>query len=325
MQELQPGTKWKNLFRERWPAYHKWLQSTSPFVDSKTALAALMQYMPEMRPTHDRLCSLVEAEDMASAFLTGFQPPAYFSACSQVVSTLDEVQLVRNYDYHADRFEANLLMTAWNGKKVIASSDCLVGVLDGMNNDGLALSLTFGGRKTLGFGFGIPFILRYILEFCSTVDEAVEVLLRVPSHMAYNVTITDKTGQVKTVQLAPDKSAHVSDRAFATNHQEAIEWKENADFNRTMERAIHIEGLLRTEQTGEELTREFLKAPLYNTRYSEGLGTLYTAVYRPQKGEVQLHWQNDQMTQSFDSFTEEQKFISFQFPEQSPKSIRAIK
>jgi len=219
IKELRAGDKWQKLFHERWPAYQKWLQSTSPFVDSKTAIAALMQYMPEMRPTHDQLCSLVEADDMAAAFLTGFQPPAYFSACSQVVSTIDDVQLVRNYDYHADRFEANLLMTAWNGKKIIASSDCLMGVLDGMNDDGLALSLTFGGRKTLGFGFGIPFILRYILEFCSTVDEAVEVLLRVPSHMAYNVTITDKSGQVKTVQLAPDKSAHVSEQAFATNHQ----------------------------------------------------------------------------------------------------------
>jgi len=92
-----------------------------------------------------------------------------------------------------------------------------------------------------------------------------------------------------------------------------------------MERAIHIEGLLDAKQTGEGLTREFLKAPLYNTRYAEGLGTLYTAVYRPQKGTVQLHWQNDQMIQSFDNFTEEQKFISFQFPEQSPNSIRAVK
>jgi len=315
--ELEAGVKWRKLFEERWPAYQHWLKANSPFADSKTSLAALTTYMPEMLESHSRFCSLVDADDMAAAFLTGFQPPAYFSACSQAVSTMKEVQLIRNYDYHADRFEANLLMTSWNGKKVIASSDSLIGVLDGMNEDGLTLSLTFGGRKVIGFGFGIPFILRYILEFCSTVNEAVEVLLRVPSHMAYNVTITDKSGQVKTVQIAPDKSAHVSDIAFATNHQENVEWKENADFNQTLERAAHIEKLLNKGKSEKVLIREFLKAPLYNTRFSEGLGTLYTAVYSPMKGEVQLHWRNDQMTQSFDAFTEEKKIITFQKLEQS--------
>ena len=102
--------------------------------------------------------------------------------------------LIRNYDYSAHLWEATLLHNAWNGRQVIAMSDCLWGVLDGMNENGLAISLAFGGRQIVGNGFGIPLILRYILEICETVSQSIEVLGRVPSHMSYNVTMLDKSG-----------------------------------------------------------------------------------------------------------------------------------
>jgi len=305
--------KWQKLFRERWPAYRTWINSSSPFTDNRTSMAALERHMPEMVPIHDHLCRLVGANEQASSFLTGFQPPAYYSSCSQAVCNTDKLQLVRNYDYHMDRFEATLLKTSWHGKRVIASSDCLLGVLDGMNEDGLAVSLTFGGRKVVGFGFGIPFILRYVLEFCSTVEEAVLVLQRVPCHMSYNVTMTDLTGQVRTAQLAPDRIAVIIETPFATNHQGAIEWAENAGFNKTAERAQYLEKILANGLvSGRELTTAFLSPPLYNTQFSEGLGTLYTAVYRPIDKTVQLHWPNESIIQSFDTFTEGTKIIKFE-------------
>ncbi|WP_299460513.1 C45 family peptidase [uncultured Microscilla sp.] len=303
--------KWKKIFNERWPAYEAWLTAHGSVYNSKMSLAALQKYMPEMVGTHEHLCHLVNANEAAVCFLTGFQPPAYNSACSQAVSIQDTIQLIRNYDYHPDRFEGLLLMTAWNGKKVIASSDCLVGVLDGMNEDGLALSLTFGGREIVGFGFGLPFILRYILEFCSNVAEAVNVLLNVPSHMAYNVTITDKTGIVNTIQIAPDRSAVVTNAAFTTNHQGPIEWAENAGFNKTAQRATFLENLLFRGVSGDNLIHSFLQPPLYNTKYFQGLGTLYTAVYNPIERTMQLRWPNDLMVQSFDIFTEEKKLIKY--------------
>lgn len=89
----------------------------------------------------------MDADPVAAKFLTGFQPPAYISACSQAVLVDKEIQLVRNYDYHPELMEGTILLSAWNGKKVMATVDCLVGVVDGINEDGLAISLTFGGRK----------------------------------------------------------------------------------------------------------------------------------------------------------------------------------
>ncbi|MEZ4932265.1 MAG: carcinine hydrolase/isopenicillin-N N-acyltransferase family protein [Saprospiraceae bacterium] len=115
--------------------------------DLKTAQDALKYYMPEMLPTYERLCKLTNADKLAARFLTGYQPPAFISGCSQAVLTEGVVQLVRNYDYHPNLIEGAQLLTAWNGKKVIGTSDCLSGLLDGMNEDGSWLFPSLWGAQ----------------------------------------------------------------------------------------------------------------------------------------------------------------------------------
>ncbi|WP_029033513.1 C45 family autoproteolytic acyltransferase/hydolase [Salinimicrobium terrae] len=320
----EPGLKWQKLFNTHWPAYKAWYNSKGKthYPDLKTSQAALKKYMPEMWPTYKRLCKLAGADAVAARFLTGFQPPAYISGCSQAVITGEEVQLVRNYDYHPDLSEGTQLRTAWNGKKVIATSDCLIGVLDGMNEDGLAISLTFGGRKEVGTGFGIPMILRYVLEFCSNVEEAVKALTHIPSHMSYNVTVVDKTGAFKTVRLAPDRAPVVTDATFVTNHQGKVDWPENAAFNKTVERSAFLKSKLSEKgMNAEKLANSFLESPLYNTKFSDSFGTLYTAVYRPMEGVVQLRWPGDYVLQSFEDFEEMSRIIDFD-PASANKSVQ---
>lgn len=309
-----PGPKWQAIFQQYWPSYFAWLQSKGAAYepDINKAQAALVTYMPEMLPTYERLCSLVEADYYAACFLTGFQPPAYISACSQAATTHGTIQLVRNYDYHPDLIEGNLLFTSWNGKKVIANSDCLVGALDGMNEDGLAISFTFGGRKQVGVGFGIPFILRYVLEFCSDVKQAVEAIISIPSHVSYNVTVVDRSGSIKTIQLSPDNPPSVSDIPYSTNHQGVIDWPENAQFNNTVGRAEFLEKNLEASKTNPyKIVDSFLEKPLYATRFSQGFGTLYTAIYRPEEGTVQLRWPQENLLQTFDNFKEQDTLIDF--------------
>ena len=309
-----PGPKWQKLFNTHWAAYRAWFDSKgASFVpDLNTSQAALKKYMPEMWPTYERLCKLAGADEVAARFLTGFQPPAYISACSQAVLSGDEIQLVRNYDYHPDLMEGTQLLSAWNGKKVIATSDCLIGAVDGLNEDGLSISLTFGGRKAVGVGFGIPFILRYVLEFCSNVEEAVEALVRIPSHMSYNVTVVDKSGAFKTVRIAPDREPVVSDAAFTTNHQGIVDWPENAAFNKTLERSAFLKKMLAEKGiNADTIADSFLKAPLYNSLFKEGFGTLFTAVYKPAEGTVEMRWPGERVLQSIDNFREEYKLINY--------------
>ncbi len=311
----KPGAKWRKLYKTHWPAYKSWLNSkgTANYPDLKTSQVALRKYMPEMWPTYQRLCKLAKGDKAAARFLTGFQPPAYISGCSQAVTTGEDIQLVRNYDFHPDLMEGTQFLSSWNNKKVIATSDCLIGAVDGMNEDGLAISLTFGGRKEVGVGFGIPFILRYVLEFCSNVDEAVAALIRIPSHMSYNVTVVDKTGKFKTVQLAPDKNPVVTDASFTTNHQGSIDWPENAAFNKTQERSSFLNKMLSAKRVDStQVADAFLKAPLYNTKFKEGFGTLFTSVYRPLEGKVELRWPGTSVAQTFENFQEVYKLVNYE-------------
>ena len=308
------GAKWKGRFDAFWPGYRTWFlsQKTKNTPDLKTSQEALKKYMPKMWGSYEHLCAVSNADSVIARFLTGFQPPAYISACAQVVIKTDEIQLVRNYDYHPDLLEGTILLSKWNNNRVMGMSDCLIGLVDGMNDAGLCVSLTFGGRKKVGYGFGIPFILRYVLEFCTNTPEAVKTLKSIPSHMSYNVTVVDRTGASKTVMLAPDKAPLVTNDAFATNHQIVIDWPENAEFNQTIKRYNFIKNYLKSKNIrANELAKAFLHSPLYNTKFSEGFGTLYTTVYQPENLTMKVLWPFVAIEGSFDNFIEENILIEY--------------
>ena len=273
----------------------------------------LRKYLPELLPTYERLAELAGGGDLVARFLAFYNPPAYITGCSQAVwPDVFEPILVRNYDYSPRLCEASLLLSQWNDKKVIAMGDCLWGVLDGMNDSGLAVSLAFGGRKIVGEGFGVPVILRYILEFCDTIDQAVEVLKRVPTHMSYNITLMDRSSRFKTVFLAPDRMPVVRQLAVATNHQGRVEWKQHANATSSLAREQFLSGRLAdTEETAEGFTQSFLHPPLYSYEYERGFGTVYTACYRPHHGEMELRWLGSRWPQSFNRFVEGSRIIRF--------------
>ena len=184
--------------------------------------------------------------------------------------------------------------------------------MDGVNAAGLAISLTFGGRRVVGDGFGIPIVLRYILEFCETTAQVAEVLKRVPIHMAYNVTAVDKSGAFITAFLAPDKEPIIRPLPIAANHQGQVDWHNYARFTSTLERERFIYFRLREQgMTAEKMVQCFLRAPLYTTAYDHGFGTLYTSVYDPVKGQVRFVWPDGDLVQTLEKFTEGVRHQSF--------------
>ena len=180
LSEAVPGPRWAGLFREYWPDYHKWWSSEGDSARPTYGAChrALSTHMPEIVPLYEELCELGGGGDQAARFLSFYNPPAYLSACSQAVWAGAEPVLVRNYDYNPKAFDSLVLSTKWDGRRVIGTSDGLWGLVDGMNDAGLAISLTFGGRRIVGNGFGVPLILRYVLQTCTTAQEAGEVLGR---------------------------------------------------------------------------------------------------------------------------------------------------
>lgn len=291
--EREPGPKWAGLFADFWPAYYRWWSTQGQRARPTYAqcLAAVKLHMPEIVPLYKQLCELVGGGDSQARFLSYYCPPAYLTACSQAIWPGAEPMLVRNYDYIAKAFDGIALHTAWQGRQVVGTSDGLFGLVDGMNDAGLAVSLTFGGRQVVGDGFGVPLILRYILQTCETTPQATAVLSRIPCHMSYNVTVLDKKRRFATAYMSPDRGTTITHAAVATNHQEKVEWASHARFTATVERErFLLHRLTLHVDTQEKFIGAFLKPPLYSTAFEQGFGTLYTAVYRPRLGEMELRW-----------------------------------
>lgn len=291
--EDQPGPKWAGLFTEYWPDYRRWWLREGPearptYLEGRRALK---QHMPEILPLYEELCGLAGGGDQEARFLSFYCPPPYLSGCSQALWPGAEPMLVRNYDYSPRAFDALTLCTAWQGRRVIGTSDGLWGLVDGINDAGLAVSLTFGGRHVVGDGFGVPIILRYILQTCETAAEAGKVLERVPSHMSYNVTAVDAGRDFVTAYMAPDRPTVLRHTGVATNHQERVEWASHARFTATVERErFLLQRLTLHVDPPEKFIGAFLKPPLYSLAYDAGFGTLYTAVYYPRRFKMELRW-----------------------------------
>jgi predicted choloylglycine hydrolase len=258
--------------------------------------------MPELHPTWQHLTELSGGDATTAKMLTHWNMPAFAPACSQAVVNDGARALIRNYDYHPDLFEQVVMCTRFIDRQVLGTSDCLWGLLDGMNSDGLAVSLTFGGARVTGPGFGIPLVVRYLLEIAGSVPEALAALRRLPISMSYNLTLSDRTGCTRTAYVAPGHTMEVRAFPLATNHRfDRPDDPAQGERFRSLERQTHLLRLLENHPHPDALATEFLRKPLRSTDYANGFGTLYTADYRPDSGEVHYRWPGTTWTRTFES------------------------
>ena len=244
-EEDEPGDRVREQLAATWPAFHRWWREGANIRPATgQARARLEEHMPELVPTWERLTTMIPGSCDAGAALALWNPPPFLTGCLQAAVIDGGPALIRNYDWDYRLFDGVVAKTAYTGRRVLGMLDCLWGLLDGVNDAGLAVSLTFGGRPEVGDGFGIPLVIRYVLEGCGTVEEAVQVLRRVPVHMSYNVTALDRSGRWATVYVAPDRPPRVTDRAVTTNHQGSVEWAPYATAIRSVERERRLEELL---------------------------------------------------------------------------------
>jgi predicted choloylglycine hydrolase len=304
--EPVPGHRWQGLFRATWTGYRRWYLQRD--VRTRPALGPaermLHQHMPELVPTFERMVELaVEtgADEVAARMLTLWDPPRFLPGCSQAVITAPEPVLARNYDYSPDLWERVVYSSRFTGRPVIGNNDCLWGLLDGMNGDGLVVSLSFGGRRGSGPGFAVSLVVRYLLEVATTVGQVREILERMPVAMAYNLTVVDSSGEAMTAYVGPRRQPEFSSSPIATNHRGEI--PDNEDHARrfaSVERRRCLLELLEKQPTADELAAEFLRPPLYSTHFRRAFGTVYTALYRPATGQLELRWPDRLWRRGFD-------------------------
>lgn len=290
--EDQPGEAWLARFAGRQEAerWHRGEGLAEP-PSAVECRVAISRHMPELLAHYDRACALVGDDDMAHRILSHYRPPPEPHGCIQAIWLGDGgPALVRNYDYALDVVSDRFEITSWSGRKVIAKAQRpWGGCIDGMNEDGLVASLTFGGGSGHGLGFSIILILRYLLETCRHVDQAIAALSRIPVATSQNVTLLDRSEALATVFLGPDRKPAVSRSRTCANHQEITAAQNSPAIRNSIERErAALAALDEPAITLPSLTARFLKPPLYSRRAA--FPTVYTAVYRPAELRVDYIW-----------------------------------
>ncbi|WP_129839903.1 C45 family peptidase [Streptomyces sp. RFCAC02] len=283
--------RWAAYARALWPEMEGLLTEEGRTPEGADRVRTLFRaHMPELVPVLDRLAGQLDRPG-AEALLTHAALRPFSPACTQIGR---DGTLLRNYDFPPDQCEGNIVSSCYL-RPVIGMQDVLWGLLDGMNDAGLAVSLTYGGRSVHGHGFAILIVTRYLLETCDTVDEAVARLRSLPIAVPQNLTLVDATKAV-TVYVGPDMAPTIAPDACAANHQHLPVTDEQERASRTQER-------LRAIRAAGADVAAMLKPPLYRSGDDEESGTLYTAHYLPAEGRVTYYWPGEPWAQSFGGFT----------------------
>jgi predicted choloylglycine hydrolase len=294
LDEDAPGAAWREIVDHGWPGWRDWFiaRSGEDGPSTRACIRAIRRHLPGFERLLDELVEAAGGDELLARFLTFWSPPRYLVNCTQLaLSDREGPLLIRNYDLDPRLNESTMFRSGWLGVRVVGMVEAMAGLSDGMNAHGLAASLTFGGRVAGGRGFGIPLVIRYLLQFCRDVQDGLSLLRALPVHMAYNVTLIDPRGEFATVMLSPDRPAIVSRQPWATNHQLGVEWPRHGRLTRTLERAETLDHLLaRKDPDAAELKKLFLSEPLFSSRYSRGFGTIFTTLYRPSDHRVEIGW-----------------------------------
>ena len=226
-----------------------------------------------------------------SSYLTFIGGCSHFVAC-QRSSAQRKIYHARNYDYNFDEYPT-LITTRPIGKNFSTGFSCKVfGRFDGMNNKGLCVTTSAADvnhTKDLGNGFIFPIVVRAMLEQCSSVYEAKEMLNEMPYAEYRNFILSDKEGVAVLVECSPENKSlkfidHEEGYLCSANHfildQCSIikPVKHSCVRQALMERVLSQKDGISFEGIKTLLSEQYpmgLTLPYYNS----GMGTLWSIIY----------------------------------------------
>lgn len=192
----------------------------------------------------------------------------------------------RNYDFRPRQYEARFALVQARGSYAnIGGSHQLTGRLDGMNEHGLTIGLHLVKARPRSPGLTSALLVRQVLDCCTTTDEAIDLLRRLPHAMQYNYSLLDAGGVAAVVEAAAGAVAvRVGDWLACTNHFQSQQLR------RLNRRVAHSVGRLPPLESwaGRELGAEqtfkalnFSASPAFHN-YGNAQ-TLHTIVAEPAK------------------------------------------
>lgn len=193
----------------------------------KASLELCADIYPEIVAEIEGMAKGLEVDPLAfGTFLITAGAYAFDVGCTTFAyRTGEAVHFVRNHDMFVNlkKTTESALYTPENGYAFLGHGDGLIGKEDGLNAHGLAVGMTFVAPKAVAPGLNFLMMVRMLLEKCRTVDEALDLLARMPTMTSHTLVLADPTGALAAVEMAPGRMAvrtpeEGADFIVATNH-----------------------------------------------------------------------------------------------------------
>ncbi|WP_055665923.1 C45 family autoproteolytic acyltransferase/hydolase [Desnuesiella massiliensis] len=224
--------------------------------------------------------------------------------CSQMVvlpkiTNGGGIYLARNYEYRPQESDLCLITTKVKGKAShIGFSELGLGRNDGINEHGLCISMPNAapGITSNSIGFEFWFIIRAVLDLCTNVNEAIDLIKNVPTSTYSNFIIVDKNANSALIEVAGSKksvvrinTSHSKQYLCAANHfsskqmlsyGKARYWDSVARYI-AMELRINDAIPCVDKNTLKDIQSDFIPLGICCHNYSSGFGTLWSVIYDP--------------------------------------------
>lgn len=134
-------------------------------------------------------------------------PPACNCSCFAVTGE-EAVLLGRNSDFLTDieKLNLNVIYRLTDGAySFTGNTTAFVEMEDGVNEHGLAVGLTSVYPLQCKPGFQAGLLLRYLLEKCKNVSEAISCIRLLPIASAQTLTLADTTGEIAVIECNSER------------------------------------------------------------------------------------------------------------------------
>ncbi|WP_409292925.1 C45 family autoproteolytic acyltransferase/hydolase [Peribacillus sp. SCS-37] len=253
--------------------------------DQEKALTLLSKYIPEViEEIHGLANALQWSIDDAIREFGGYYLEYGKSGCSIITGT---DYLIRNYDSHPGSYEGRftLYQPTDGGYAVIGPSMQITGRIDGMNEKGLSMGYNFINRIHSGDGFICNMIGRMILETCSNVEDAIDLLKEIPHRTSFSYVLLDPKGDSYVVEASP-RSVIARKSSTSTNHFEMLleENRYRMDDSKRRQQIMEKQQKLGVYEAFSLLNN--IDEQVFSEKYDASSGTLHTSAYIPKEKKV---------------------------------------
>jgi predicted choloylglycine hydrolase len=221
----------------------------------------------------------------------------------------------QNEDCGPGDLDLRLCTTRVEGKAAhIGFSDMIMGRVQGMNEQGLCVTTSWGAPMVWPEGKGLPYfaVVRTVLDRCHSVEHALHVIAGLPIAWCTNFIVADQGGQAALVEVAGEhravkwiglraEAAPQDKFVCATNHYtlpamepyDVARRRESVARQRTIKTRLE-DALPRgaAPRVDKETVRGILSDPAPDGvclhHYSSGLGTLWSMVFDVAEGMVEV-------------------------------------